>query len=102
MARNAFVIGGGFDLGERAMLEVARVHDYASAPFSIRRPDPVFGVGRFLFPEGFDRNHSEARFRQPAKKLAHFAVHLVSVFAIEVEYLLARRRVIVKSGSERF
>ena len=90
MAGHALVVRGRLHRDRLARLRLARVHLDAAGTRAVGRAGLVLRAGRFLLAERLGGHDFDLRARQPAEELRELRVHLVDVFAIEVEDLLAR------------
>src|SRR6202035_3745749 len=90
MSGNAFVVGDGFVVNQRASSEIRCGDDDAARAFAIRSAGYVMSCrGRLERGNGFNRDR---RFGKESKKLRKFRLHLGDVVAEIVEDLLCRSR----------
>src|ERR1700739_1527585 len=89
MSRNAFVVGGGFDVEEQAFFKIAGVDHDVPRTRAIHSGILVRGGGCFLFAELFDRKNFQFCLGETAEKFGQFGIHLVDVFGVEIQNLFA-------------
>ena len=99
MAGNAFVIGDGFVIDERAVREIGSGHDDAAGALAVRSAGNVVGCGRRL--EGGYGLDRDRRLGQEGEELRKFGLHLGDVMAEVVENLVGGSGNVFGIGFER-
>ena len=101
MARNALVVGGGFDGQHAAVGEIAGVDEDLPGPRAVRRALMVFGRRGLLLAELLHRLDHNLGLGQAPEQFGQLRLHAGDVAAIAVEDVLARGGVRLRIGLQR-
>jgi len=88
VAGNTLVVGRGLDVERGAVLEIAGGDHDVGLARAVRRALQVVRGG-FFFAVFLDWLHVEMLFRQASENVRKLGVHLVDIFLVEIENLLA-------------